>query len=91
MAEDKSRHLRAFADFLGKEFYAVDYDAASGLFRLLAPPNTGLEPLAHYRVFTVDEDAARMSGPSDETQTLGQTWNYLGTDFRIYGPVPVSA
>jgi hypothetical protein len=82
--DDKTRHLRALADFLGKEFYALDYDAPTGFFRLLPPPATGLEPLALYRVYTAEEDQQRDPRELAEHAYEHATWPYYGIEYHIY-------
>ena len=83
MSLEKLEHLRALADYLGKEVYALDYDEPTGYFRLLPGPGAGLEPLALFRVFKADEDRARAATP---TAAGPVRWPYLGTEFHIYRP-----
>ena len=84
MSLEKLEHLRALADYLGKEVYAFDYDEPTGYFRLLPGPGAGLEPLALYRVFTAGEDRARAAAPTVADAAGPIRWPYLGTEFHIY-------
>jgi hypothetical protein len=86
MSLEKLEHLRALADYLGKEVYALDYDEPTGYFRLLPGPGAGLEPLTLFRVFTADEDRARAATPTAATAAEPIRWPYRGTEFHIYRP-----
>jgi hypothetical protein len=84
MSLEKLEHLRALADYLGKEVYALDYDEPSGYFRLLPGPGAGLEPLAVFRIFTTDEDLAQADAPVATNASGPIRWSYRGTEFHIY-------
>jgi hypothetical protein len=84
MSLDKLEHLRALADYLGKEVYALDYDEPTSCFRLLPGPGAGLEPLAQFRVFTVDEDRLGGATPVAANAQPPVRWPFRGTEFHIY-------
>ncbi len=84
MSLEKLEHLRALADYLGKEVYAFDYDEPSGYFRLLPGPGAGLEPLAVFGVFTTDEDRDRADRPVATNAPGPVRWPFRGTEFHIY-------
>jgi hypothetical protein len=82
MALERMAYLRALADYLGKEVYALDFDDASGLFRLLPPPGAGFRPLALFRVITAAEDKTLDANSSSRAAPI--CWTYAATEYHIY-------
>ena len=76
MTLERTQHLRALADYLGKEVYTLDYDEQAGCYRQLPGLGAGTAPVGRFHVHAPGEGCSSGGGSAVE-------WKYLGVDYRI--------